>query len=770
MRSPAFFRPASWLAGLFLLAGPGLSAAAQPPVDPARQQKAQNFLDYASAVRTEILRPQDCPFDPAAAVLRIGTDPDKLAAFVHDHITYEPYSGVVRGADGTLACGSGGDWDRALLMRALLSEAGYSATLKILPRSKTESVAIVDAFLQRDPRLKALGELPDPDLGKMPPPPPLLARFNIPAGNRLIHRQQAAIGWRENMLASLDAADAEVPVIRRALSATKMGATFDQWKAPLLAGASQRVVVILKTPDGQRAFSIGPDAAAPTQAALDAAEPVDDVPPEQIATVAFRLTMQPPGDGVEPVVVLERTLALGSLFRTPIRLEIVPADAKAAAQSPTKWTREQWFNYVSGFKEFQALLHVGHDVTASKVFDLTGQLHDVSSDGRIAGASAMGGGITGGFGGALGGDGDEAKPAPTIDAMVLDIELHLPGEAKPITSQRLIYGKLRPGAMPVWSADILPACGPVNATTTAWLALDAVTADAPLVAAQLRGGGQTALDSGVAHSPEFIRMPSLLYDWQLGRLALAGRILLKQPSLTALGGPAIILHSEQLTCDEKAKQVGFRSGMDLVLDCQRILPQTPDACPAAISANQTLGVAGTILESVLLNRDDTTAAARGPFAASQEALLNGEMPAGRLPGAASGKAAPQAEWAIARNERDRALVFPSDQAARTWWAIDPLTGATIGRGDGGEGQSAIEYLTVTKMNLSNLKCCLSFMQSFVGGDPAGYSAMACISGLDNPGNYVGGIGNVADAYEITVCGGLLGKVGDCLGGAWDATH
>ncbi|HNV70044.1 MAG TPA: hypothetical protein PKO06_10115, partial [Candidatus Ozemobacteraceae bacterium] len=101
--------------------------------------------------------------------------------------------------------------------------------------------------------------------------------------------------------------------------------------------------------------------------------------------------------------------------------------------------------------------------------------------------------------------------------------------------------------------------------------------------------------------------------------------------------------------------------------------------------------------------------------------------------------------------------------------IDPATGSLIGRGEGGEGLSMMEYLQLVKLNLSNLKCCLAFMNSFAGGagEDAAKDWLMCMTGTDNPGSFVGWAGSVGDIYGVMRHGETLAKIGDCLAGAYE---
>jgi transglutaminase-like putative cysteine protease len=97
---------------------------------------------YSAPVSTEA--PSDLPRDPAAEDLadadetrvtpaietlarQLGHDPVRIYDYVRNNIRYEPYYGIRKGADLTLAVEAGSDADQAALLVALLRESGIHA-------------------------------------------------------------------------------------------------------------------------------------------------------------------------------------------------------------------------------------------------------------------------------------------------------------------------------------------------------------------------------------------------------------------------------------------------------------------------------------------------------------------------------------------------------------------------------------------------------------------------------------------------------------------
>ncbi|MGI9323731.1 MAG: hypothetical protein ACR2PZ_00820 [Pseudomonadales bacterium] len=60
---------------------------------------------------------------------KLEYEPLQAFQFVRDRIGLEPYQGVMRGAEGTLAAAAGNSYDRALLLQRLLDDMGYETRL-----------------------------------------------------------------------------------------------------------------------------------------------------------------------------------------------------------------------------------------------------------------------------------------------------------------------------------------------------------------------------------------------------------------------------------------------------------------------------------------------------------------------------------------------------------------------------------------------------------------------------------------------------------------
>lgn len=87
------------------------------------EELTEAFLANGVEQAGSLYRPRDYYIDDLAEAL--DYDPDKAFVFLRDEVGFDLYKGMLRGAGGTLAAGSGNAVDRALLLAELLEVMGY---------------------------------------------------------------------------------------------------------------------------------------------------------------------------------------------------------------------------------------------------------------------------------------------------------------------------------------------------------------------------------------------------------------------------------------------------------------------------------------------------------------------------------------------------------------------------------------------------------------------------------------------------------------------
>ena len=100
------------------------------PVPPLNSQLAldqfDEFMDLIEDLRSHLDRSQ---FDLNALLEKLDYDANNIVDFVKTEIYFEPYPGLLRGAQGTLMSRAGNALDQAVLLTTLLKDAGYDARI-----------------------------------------------------------------------------------------------------------------------------------------------------------------------------------------------------------------------------------------------------------------------------------------------------------------------------------------------------------------------------------------------------------------------------------------------------------------------------------------------------------------------------------------------------------------------------------------------------------------------------------------------------------------
>jgi hypothetical protein len=114
--------------------------------------RADRILEYAWSLPAE-------HWDIRFLAAELEFDPFAAFRFVRDYIRYEPYAGVLRGAEGTLAARAGNSLDRSLLLAALMDEMLVDYEFAWAHLDDATVAAVMDAA-REGPPLQLDEELP----------------------------------------------------------------------------------------------------------------------------------------------------------------------------------------------------------------------------------------------------------------------------------------------------------------------------------------------------------------------------------------------------------------------------------------------------------------------------------------------------------------------------------------------------------------------------------------------------------------------------------
>ena len=110
-----------------MAAYPSNGAATHEQQYKAAVARLDDFMSMLSLLRTYIDRSQ---FETEALLEKLNFDADEIIEFVTKEIHFEQYPGLLRGVQGTLMSRAGNSLDQAVLLAALLNDAGYEASIK----------------------------------------------------------------------------------------------------------------------------------------------------------------------------------------------------------------------------------------------------------------------------------------------------------------------------------------------------------------------------------------------------------------------------------------------------------------------------------------------------------------------------------------------------------------------------------------------------------------------------------------------------------------
>jgi hypothetical protein len=675
---------------------------------PQRAKIEQRLEDTFDALQEIVDTAGHREFDVSAVVQRTGTDSEKLFEWVRDNTGWVPYRGALRGAKGVLLERKGNSLDRALLLSALLKEAGWTARLAhgTLPAAKVEEL------------LKGAAPVPQARAEDS------VSLASLPKLSVLVGNTQPAIESADAVRRATGArvvettrreADTQAALLLRAV---KPDATSESMSEASSAAADHWWVQV----EADGTWNDLDPALPRNRLGIRLAEPDETVKPADLPDamqhqVAVRVVIEQLAAGrLAEHVVLEEKLNAADLIGVPLRFSNIPLNAKPTAsdfagkspsQAIVEWARAE--------KVWVPALNVGDRSVTRGAFATTGET--LKPRAKRAGPSASD--LAGGLSGLLGGEGDKPQAAPGDDQARaegspdgeltgewLEYEIRVPG--KPVrTVRREVFDLLGPavrrtgGSLPTSISDADRVARGMALLTQTELAV--LAGQLPVDYLQwLRGRAflsNRPLLTRVARTPEASRasvlfdglrtlqsLPGPEFDFAVARARWS-----PVATSTYLSEPNLFAYHRGLTASGPGRPTAFHA-LDVVWNPVAVIPSRRDV---SFETRLQQGVFDSVLEGTVVT---------GSCCSIAGDATSGALWAGRAEGAA---------WTSVRSEKDVGnLKLSADTKARmvsavdagaivvtpavavqqptVWWRVDRASGQTVAIGPRGWGGSITE--------------------------------------------------------------------------------
>ncbi len=628
-------------------------------------------------------------------------EPDAIVTWVRTHIAYQPYTGVLRGAEGTVVSGAGNAWDQALLLATLLQDAAFDARIAYGQLSEAQALGLL-AETAGAPSAQPDIAVPLGELGALVGFGPGQAEAWVAeAEGQLDALAEQSDSMTAQLLGALDGAGVEIGANAAA-------------QAALLADAEDYAWVQVRVPGGEWRDVHPAFAQAPSDLALEPEGVLEgSVPPEYQHRLRLELVVeQRLGDKlVEHALMAPWERPTANLFGVPLTLDItadgMDDDAYNAGDAQAVLDATHFF-----VPSFNGSLPEG-----GQVFDLSGRVVPPDAAGNVAAAlfqtvsNAMNKATS-----ALGGLGD-APPEDDAGAMAL-------------ASVFVRYTLIEPGGEEhSVRRDLLDRVGADNraqgssAFANEMSDLDMLKALQGSTTLMAMTGSfseayslERSLDASAAVRDELARMDEALRSGSFRsyrptpELADAARPMahLRLFDLfdagPALEGTVVFRSAPTLVAFEQHWPEGH-DVVDVIANPMRNLTMSPDGPQLMPRESLRRGVWETRTEGLPLAGDgvsrhgafDGVAAALEAGAtlvvARDASLLPAEWPA-------------QSRAAAGRDlEAGYVVVLPQGPVAAgaeaAWFRVDPTSGVALGLAGAGRGQEMTEYLVTETISFFN---------------------------------------------------------------------
>lgn len=685
------------LAVALLLSAPGgpqwVAAQAQGAELAEARQQLDTLYDPLEALRAGIDR---TVFDTDALGIELAfEDAETISQHVHEVVRFEPYKGVLRGAQGTLASGGGNAIDQALLVATLLWDAGYEAQIRGATLSD-QQVQLLLAQLRSGPANRGAG---------MPEAPELSWDVDY---DQLGVELDAEVARLENDVERLDAQ-----------LAGAIGAAAASDASARLAEVSRDYYwVAYRFSEGEPWTEAHPLFGADVPAeftGLEASRTFDgDIPTELLHRFSFQVFVERRvGDQLVAGPVMdawERPVA--NMYGVALTYASVPDGAEGVADVGDVGALMDATSF------FYPMLE-GDLPPGGQAFDMLGTI--VPPDAASSPFSGIFQTVSGKFGsalGALGSLGGEAEE-PIDDAVALtaqwfEFTFTAPGE-EPVMHRRMVVDRL--GAEARESGEVR-----LDPDVSAEEAFAAIASAHTFMLDTGRYAEEYVLDRSLESvismrefvdralvcaiegldPPEMTAHQSNL-ESRLAPLSLFAAFadgVTDEELLSYRPAPAMVLLSQRID--------GTHAQVDVVANPRWTLRVEPEGVRFDAAANRRAGVWETrteVLPLEMVGEPEIPAfgALEGAAAASGGLLL---LRAAEPDAVANLDLPYESRAAIAQDlVRGYEVLLPAGHATQDlaevgWWRVDPVTGETLGRGGDGRGQAFVEYLTSLEVSLA----------------------------------------------------------------------
>jgi hypothetical protein len=766
------------------------------PTDLAK--RADQLQRIAARLRREGEKISKNRFEVAAVVAEIGKDPMVLRSWVGTETYLVPYRGLLRGAVGVLMDRRGNSLDRALLLAALLKAAGHE--VRVARTTLHEDRAALLLTSPTPPRQPQAAGLTEAEAVTS-----LAEDTGLDAA--LVEKELAKVGTEQaGLTESLTSrVDSQMPTLLDLLAPVGRTA-YDERKRAIAAVTDHWWV---QRKDGERWVDL--ELSTTDGAALQTAEATfapDAIPEELQHKATIRVTVESWDAGaLRQAVVLDGTLRPADLPSVPVTLNHLPTNVIPPGTVDPDLDSKVLLGELTRETTWLPVLTTTDGNFVERTFNVSGETAPADASYLDALAKSLQTArqagekqaetfkaITDPLGGLLdplGGKSATQLETPAINdkltAEWLDIVVTVPGEA-PVVHRRTIFDLLneevramQPVAEPIIDDDarrrrafalaqsfdlvFLPAAPPPEYLTA-------------ILARDLAAVFDTVSSAfGALAAGQRISLPSDLPQTPLALYAFAAQRWSANADALFIDRTNIILLRRGLHEARDAAPTEFAQ-FDVMENSVGVNPAAPDN---PFLLRMTQGLMDTATEAALLDSAGTANTSdlfeRDRVAGKTWLLVTNAAAADRLPFAAGDRR----RIAAAIAHGDVVLVRPEPVevagfSGAVWWRVDATTGATLGIGPDGVGQSMTEYAiqigdfvaryagmifclykvdaAVRKGETRKVVASLACALASIVGLTAQYKKIHFIGRSDAPKNMIDGIKLVSTL--ISLAGGVAG--------------